>query len=163
MTEASPIGEVARASSGPAYPGAAARAEANRIEPAGSGTGMPDDARLTAIKALIFGQSKLLGSCLEPLVGWRFENGEVRFTYAKKDSWAADLLKSRERQEALRAACTQVLGEAVKVCVTLVDGEEKTASVAPSARERAGSDPLVEAFRRRFDCVLVDVEDLSQE
>ena len=136
---------------------------AGRVQPPGPDVATPDDVRLTAIKALIFGQSKLLGSCLEPLVGWRFENGEVRFTYAKKDSWAADLLKSGERQEALRAACTQVLGEAVKVCVTLVDGEEQTARVAPSAKERAGSDPVVEAFRRRFDCVLVDVKDLSQE
>lgn len=144
-----------------AHPGQAAVAA--RVQPPGPDVATPDDVRLTAIKALIFGQSKLLGSCLEPLVGWRFENGEVRFTYAKKDSWAADLLKSGERQEALRAACTQVLGEAVKVCVTLVDGEEQTARIAPSAKERAGSDPVVEAFRRRFDCVLVDVKDLSQE
>jgi DNA polymerase III subunit gamma/tau len=122
----------------------------------------PDDERLSAIKALIFGQSKLLGSCLEPLVGWRFENGEVRFTYAKKDSWAADLLKSRERQETLRAACTQVLGEAVKVCVTLVESEEPTAGAAASAKERAGRHPVVEALRKHFDCVVVEVEDLSQ-
>ncbi|HEV2495432.1 MAG TPA: DNA polymerase III subunit gamma/tau [Terriglobia bacterium] len=139
----------------------ASPSEAIRSEPARAGA-PPDDERLSAIKALIFGQSKLLGSCLEPLVGWRFENGEVRFSYAKKDSWAADLLKSRERQEALRAACTQVLGEAVKVCVTLVDSEEPALGVAPSVKERAGRHPVVEAFRRHFDCVVVEVKDLSQ-
>ena len=122
-----------------------------------------EDARLAAIKAAVFGQSKLLGSCLDPLVGWRFENGEVRFTYAKKDIFFADLLKSREHQEALRAACAQVLGETVRVYVTLVDGADETATVRLNASERAARDPVVEAFRRRFDCTLVDVKDLSQE
>ena len=122
----------------------------------------PEDARLAAIKTLVFSQSKFLGSLLEPLVGWRFENGEVSFTYAKKDSSVADLLRNREQQEKLRAACASVLGEAVKVCVTLVDGEEQGADVAPSARERAAGDPVVEAFRRRFDCSWVDVQDLSR-
>ena len=103
------------------------------------------------------------GSCLDPLVGWRFENGEVRFTYAKKDSWAAELLKSREHQEALRAACAQVLGETVRVYVTLLDGADETAAVKLGPSERAARDPVVEAFRRRFDCTLVDVKDLSQE
>jgi len=142
---------------------AAAPAVAKTASTPTTAAALREDARLAAIKAAVFGQSKLLGSCLDPLVGWRFENGEVRFTYAKKDSWAADLLKSRERQEALRAACTQVLGEGVKVCVTLVDGEEETAPVTLSARERAGKDPVVEAFRRRFDGALLDVKDLSQE
>ena len=150
----------------PASPasGSAALADAARII-SGSQPGEPpkEDARLTAIKAAVFGQSKLLGSCLDPLVGWRFENGEVRFTYAKKDSWAADLLKSRERQEALRAACAQVLGETVRVYVTLLDGADETAAVRLGASERAARDPVVEAFRRRFDCTLVDVKDLSQE
>ena len=121
-----------------------------------------EDARLAAIKTLVFGQSKMLGALLDPLIGWRFENGEVSFAYAKRDSGIADLLRSRERQEALQAACARVLGEAVKVCVTLVDGEEEGADVAPSARERAASDPVVEAFRRRFDCAWVDVQDLSR-
>jgi DNA polymerase-3 subunit gamma/tau len=139
------------------------------VPPAGTGSGPlsgehpKEDARLAAIKAAAFGQSQMLGSCLDALVGWRFENGEVRFTYAKKDSWAAHLLRSREWQEALRSACAQVLGEAVRVCVTLLDGADETAGATPGVRERAGRDPVVEAFRRRFDCALVDVKDLSQE
>jgi len=147
----------------PPASGSAAPAAARIISGQQPGEQLKEDERLTAIKAAVFGQSKLRGSCLDPLVGWRFENGEVRFTYAKKDSWAAELLKSREHQEALRAACAQVLGETVRVYVTLLDGADETAAVKLGPSERAARDPAVEAFRRRFDCTLVDVKDLSQE
>ena len=147
----------------PPASGSAVPAAARIISGQQPGEQLKEDARLTAIKAAVFGQSKLRGSCLDPLVGWRFENGEVRFTYAKKDSWAVELLKSREHLEALRAACAQVLGETVRVYVTLLDGADETAAVKLGPSERAARDPVVEAFRRRFDCTLVDVKDLSQE
>jgi DNA polymerase III gamma/tau subunit len=121
------------------------------------------DDRLAAIKALVFHQSKFLGSCLEPVVGWRFENGEVRFLYSRKDSWAADALQSREQQEKLRSACAQVLGESVRIYVTLQEQEREGRSERPGARERARRDPRVEVFRKKFDCAWVDVKDLSQE
>lgn len=124
---------------------------------------IPVDRRLESIKSLVFNQSKFLGSCLEPLVGWRFEDGEVRFLYSKKDSWAADALQSREQMEKLRAACAQVLGEPVKICVRLEEQEHWNRTERPGARERAGQDSAVEAFRKRFDCTLVDVKDLSRE
>jgi DNA polymerase III gamma/tau subunit len=123
----------------------------------------PVDDRLAAIKALVFHQSKFLGSCLEPMVGWRFENGEVRFLYSRKDSWAADALQSREQQDKLRSACAQVLGEPVRIYVTLQEQEREGRSERPGARERARRDPRVEAFRKKFDCAWVDVKDLSQE
>lgn len=121
------------------------------------------DQRLEAIKSLVFNQSKFLGSCLEPLVGWRFEDGAVRFTYSRKDSWAADALQSREQMEKLRSACTEVLGEPVKIYVTLEEPALVNRPERPAARERAGKDPVVEAFCKRFDCALLDVQDLSQE
>ena len=37
----------------------------------------------------------------------------------QKDSFFADLLKSREQQETLRAVCAEVLGQPVKICVRL--------------------------------------------
>ncbi len=122
-----------------------------------------EDERLEAIKTLVFNQSKFLGSCLEPMVGWRFEDGEVRFLYSRQDSWAADALQSREQMEKLRAACTQVLGEPVKVCVTLEEAARPARTERPDARRRAEMDSGVEAFRKRFDCTLVEVKDLSQE
>jgi hypothetical protein len=123
-----------------------------------------DDERLAAIKSLLFDQSKkFLSSCLEHLSGWRFEDGEVRFLYAKKESWAADFLKSREQLEALGSACAQVLGQPVKICVTLAELEGEKVRARPTARERAERDAEVEAFRKTFDCTLVDVTDLSQE
>ena len=123
-----------------------------------------EDARLASIKSLLLDQSKkLLSSLLDHLAGWRFENGEVRFLYAHKDSFYADLLKSREQQETLRAACSQVLGQPVRICVTLEEQGIEARDTRPNARERAERDERVEAFRKRFDGTLVDVKDLSQE
>jgi len=123
-----------------------------------------EDARLSSIKALLFDQSKrFLSSCLDHLAGFRVENGEAHFTFKHEDALYADLLKAREQQEALRAACAQVLGQPVRICVTLE--EQRTEAQVPrlSARERAQRDPGVEAFRKMFDGVLEDVQDLSQE
>jgi hypothetical protein len=78
-----------------------------------------EDARLAAIKAEVYMQSNFLGSCLDHLSGWRFGNGEVVFLFAQKDSFFADLLKSREQQETLRSVCAQVLGHPVNICVRL--------------------------------------------
>jgi DNA polymerase-3 subunit gamma/tau len=123
-----------------------------------------EDARLSSIKAVLFNQSKrFLSSCLDHLAGFRFENGEARFAFKHKDSLYAELLKAREQQEALRAACAQVLGQAVRIYVTL-EGQGTEAQVPRlSARERAEHDPGVEAFKKKFDGTLVDVQDLSQE
>jgi hypothetical protein len=93
----------------------------------------------------------------------RFENGEVRFLFAKNASFFADLLRSREQLDTLRSVCGQVLGQPVKICVTLDEQDGAPVAARPSARERAERDPAVEAFRKRFDCTLVDVKDLSQE
>jgi DNA polymerase III subunit gamma/tau len=123
----------------------------------------PADERLAAIKELVFGQSKLLGSCLEPLVAWRFENGEARFLYSKEGSWAADLLKSREQMAKLESACAQVLGQPVKICVTLEEREAERPAQRPAARERALGDKMVQVFSKAFDATMVEVEDLSQE
>ncbi|HEV2178230.1 MAG TPA: DNA polymerase III subunit gamma/tau [Terriglobia bacterium] len=123
------------------------------------------DPRLAAIKSLLFDQSKkFVSSCLDHVSGWRFENGEVRFTYARGNSGSvwADLLKGRENQEALRAACAEVLGQPVKIHVTLDEGEGKAVAARPNARERAGRDPRVGEFERRFECAWVEVKDLSR-
>jgi len=122
-----------------------------------------EDKRLTAIKDLAFSKKKMLGSCLEPVVGWRFENGEARFLYARKDAGVASFLESREIQDVLRAVCTEVLGQPVKIRVTLAEQESEARQARPVARERAARDSGVEAFRKKFDCTLVDVTDLSQE
>jgi DNA polymerase III subunit gamma/tau len=123
----------------------------------------PGDPRLSKIKRLAFGQSKLLSSCLDPVSGWRFENGEVRLIYAKSDSWAAELLNSHEQQEKLQALCAEVLGQPVKICVTLDSEERSGLKDRRSVRERAESDGGVEALVKKFRCTLVDVIDLSRE
>jgi len=123
----------------------------------------PEDSRLTAIKALAHKTQKYLGTCLDPAVGWRFENGEARFLFARKDAGIMDMLNSRAQQEMLRSVCSQVLGQPVKIYVTLQDKEEGGRAAQPSARERAGQDAGVEAFKKRFDCTVVDAKDLNRE
>jgi DNA polymerase-3 subunit gamma/tau len=165
--EAAPPGDAARPAEQPSVapaprsepPGAVAPA----VTPALAAAAGAEDSRLDAIKALLFNQSKkFLSSCLEHSSACRFENGKVDFRYPKNESWAADFVRSREQLEALRAACAQVLGQPVKICVTL-DEESETRAAPPSARERAERDGGVEAFRKRFDGALVDVKDLSRE
>ncbi|HET7213931.1 MAG TPA: DNA polymerase III subunit gamma/tau [Terriglobia bacterium] len=124
---------------------------------------VPGDPRLSKIKSLAFGQSKLLSSCLDPVSAWRFENGEVRFIFSRSDSWAADLLNSREQQEKLQALCAEVLGQPVRICVTLDNEERSGLKNRRSVRERAESDGGVEALLKKFRCTLVDVIDLSRE
>ena len=131
--------------------------------PAEAAPPVMEDSRLASIKALLFESKKLLSSCLDHLSGWRFENGEVRFLFAKNASFYAELVRSREQLETLRSACTQVLGQPVKIYVTLEEQEGRPVRARPDAREHAGRDPAVEAFQKKFDCTLVDVKDLSQE
>src|SRR5579884_1972042 len=121
------------------------------------------DPRLSKIKSLAFGQSKLLSSCLEPVSGWRFENGEVKFIFPKSDSWAVSFLSAREQQERLEALCAEVLGQPVRICVTLDSEERMGPRTRRSVRERAESDEGVEALAKKFRCTLVDVIDLSRE
>ncbi len=126
--------------------------------------GSAEDARLSSIKSTLFDQSKrFLSSCLDHLTAFRVEDGEVHFTFRQKDSLYADLLKAREQQEALRAVCAQVLGQPVRIYVTLEELRAESQAPRLSARERADRDPGVEAFRKTFDGALESVQDLSQE
>jgi DNA polymerase-3 subunit gamma/tau len=123
-----------------------------------------DDAALAAIKSLLFNQSKkFLSSCLEHLAYWHFEDGLVQFYFGKNDSWVVDLLRSREQLDSLRLACEQVLGQSVKVCAKISEESGAAPTSSPQVRDRAERDRGVEALRKRFNCTLVDVQDLSQE
>ena len=143
-------------------PAAVARPPAP-VEAAAPAAPASEDGVLAAIKSKVYGQSNFLGSCLEHITRWGVENDEVTFSYAQKDSFFADLLKSREQQETLRAVCTQVLGKPVKICVRLDEQEVGARVERPNARERAERDQAVEAFRKRFDGTVLDVKDLSRE
>jgi hypothetical protein len=56
-----------------------------------------------------------------------------------------------------------VLGQPVRIYVTLEEQRAEAQVPRLSARERAERDPGVEAFRKKFDGTLLDVQDLSQE
>jgi DNA polymerase III subunit gamma/tau len=164
--EASPLPEYTEENH-PAAKDSQARVGSNSpVTPAPANTVDPtpnNDERIAAIKSLILSQSKWVSSCLNSVADWRFENGEVRLSYAKEHAGVADILKGREPAAKLRAACEQVLGRPVKIYVTLQETGRELPAKRRSVQERAGSDPTVEAFRRRFDCTLVDFQDLSGE
>jgi DNA polymerase-3 subunit gamma/tau len=148
----------------PSTPVAAPVAAVETVHPPAAVSTPAEDARLSSIKAALFDQSKrFLSSCLDHLSRWRFDNGEARFTFARKDSLYADLLQAREQQETLRAVCAQVLGQPVRIYVTLEEQGAEAQAPRLSARERAERDPGVEAFRKKFDGALADVQDLSRE
>jgi GTP pyrophosphokinase len=91
------------------------------------------DSPLAAIKSLLFERGKkFVGSCVEHIRDWRFENGKVTFIYSSADSgrvWA-DLLGGRESKEALRAACAEVFGQPVEVQVVVQDVGESPSRAA---------------------------------
>jgi DNA polymerase III gamma/tau subunit len=148
----------------PSTPVASPVAAVQTNQPAVAVSTPAEDARLSSIKAVLFDQSKrFLSSCLDHLAGFRCENGEAHFIFKCKDSLYADLLKAREQQETLGAACAQVLGQPVRIYVTLEEQRIEAQVPRLSARERAERDPGVEAFKKKFDGTLVDVQDLSQE
>src|SRR5208337_3205729 len=148
----------------PSTPVVAPVAAVETVQPPAAVSTPAEDARLSSIKAALFDQSKrFLSSCLDHLSGWSFENGEVRFTFGHKDSLYADLLKAHEQQETLRAVCAQVLGQPVRIYVTLEEQGVEAQVPRLSARERAERDPGVEAFRKKFDGALANVRDLSRE
>jgi DNA polymerase-3 subunit gamma/tau len=125
--------------------------------------GAAHDPRLAEVKKVLFDQSrKFVSSCLEHVTGWRFENGIAHFVYSKQNSGSfwADVLNSKENQQALQEACVQVLGQAVTIRVTLQDGGSKQGNTVPEARERARNDALVRTLEQQFECVWLDVEDL---
>lgn len=148
--------ELAAPESPCAAPPAPAAVSVNMAEAPGA------EAQVAAIKSLIFSQSRMVSSCLNAVLSWRFENGEVKLAFARKDAGVADIVKGREPASKLRAACEQVLGRPVKICVTLQEKEGET-TPRPRVQDRAANDPAVEAFRKRFDCTWIDFEDLSQE
>src|SRR5215472_2826602 len=118
----------------PATPSRAASAAATA--PATVSEAVVLDPRLAEVKRVLFDQSrKFVSSCLEHLTGWRFENGVAHFVYSKQNSGSfwADVLNSKENQQALQEACTQVLGQAVAIRVTLQEGEAK-GPMLPEAR-----------------------------
>jgi DNA polymerase-3 subunit gamma/tau len=168
MPSPSPRGPVKASESEPSQPLASPGKSSGQPPPSAVTMGevvsaRSEDPRLEAIKSMLYDQSKkFLSSCLEHLSGWRFENGEVRFLCPSGESWVADFLRSREQQEALRSVCAQVLGQPIKICVTLDEEKGQTTAARPAAKERAGRDAGVEAFRKRFDCTWVGVKDLSQ-
>jgi DNA polymerase III gamma/tau subunit len=148
----------------PSAPVASPSTAVETVQPPATVSTPAEDARLSSIKTVLFDQSKrFLSSCLDHLVGFRFENGEIHFTFKHKDSLYADLLKAREQQETLRAVCAQVLGQPVRIYVTLEERGTEAQVPRRSARERAERDPGVEAFKKKFDGALLDVQDLSQE
>jgi hypothetical protein len=158
-----PRPEAPRPSAPPA--GAASPAPGGAVAPSPPTAGpAPHADPLESIKHVLFEQSnKFLSSCLDHVSGWRLEDGEVRFLFPKSASTFAELIRTREQTEKLRAICSQVLGEPVRICVTLDEPGSQETTARPSARERAERDPAVDALRKRFDCTVVDVQDLSRE
>ena len=151
------------AEAAPPAPAAADPPPAVPVERSSTGRAFSEDPALATIKSKVYGQSNFLGSCLEHMADWSYQGGEVTFIYAQKDSFFADLLKSREQQEILRSVCAEVLGLPVKIYVRLELNENGPRMDRPNARERAERDQAVQAFRKKFDGMVLDVKDLRRE
>ena len=125
--------------------------------------GGPNQKQLAAIKSLVHGRSKLLSNFLEHnLVGWRCEDGQTRFVFSDEVRWALDILAQRENQEVLRGACAEVLGEPVRLSISVEEeGKGKAVGNRLSASERARRDPQIRAVMERFDGAWLGAKNLT--
>ena len=120
---------------------------------------------LTLIRARVQDRSKLLGNFLEHnLVGWRLQDGQVRFTFSKEVRWALDILTEHGNHELLRTICSEVLRKPVQISVSVEESENVEVSqnsMQLSPRERAELDPRARAVMKRFKGAWLGTRDLS--
>jgi DNA polymerase-3 subunit gamma/tau len=102
------------------------------------------------IRAQVQG-AKFLLSMLDEVTRWEMENGELRVFMHTSNRSLSEMLQSRDPMERLRTAVTQVMGQALRVCVRL-DSSEGFARVNPDAelRARFEEDPIVRAMLEKF-------------
>ena len=117
--------------------------------------------QLHRIKAAVYERSKFLGSFVEQVSRWEWQEGELLLWFAPENRTLAQMLDSKQ-QETLSRIISAVLGEKVRVSVKLGKAIVRPAAPAASAttEERARNHPVVRTLYERLGGQL-RVEDLS--
>ena len=117
-------------------------------------TGLSSE-QVAEIKSAIQTQQKFIGELVEHAARWELDGAELRIYFSPEKSTFAGLIEGRETLEKIRAASSNVLGRAVRVCARLESGAAKDASASRAAtmqemRAQFENDPLVKSMLQRF-------------
>jgi len=123
--------------------------------------------QVSEIKAAIQAQQKFLGELLEQSSRWELDGSELRIYFPTEKRPFAEMIEGRESLEKIRAASSNVLGRAVRVCAKL----EAVAETAPAGsgkgaqelRAQFESDPMVRSMLQRFGGKISEVRRAQEE
>ena len=111
-------------------------------------------ARVEAIRAAIQEQQKFLWSLVEHVTRWELDGSEMRLYFPVESRALAEMLQARDPIEKLRTIVSQVMGQALRVCVRL---DASRAAIGPAGAKRGTElraqfeqDPIVQAMLKRF-------------
>ena len=116
--------------------------------------------QIERIKAAVYERSKFLGSFVDQVDTWQWQNSELTLWFAPENRTLAQMLDSKQ-QETLSRILSEVLGEKARVAVKLGKTSSRPAGAMASAEQRARNHPVVQALYERLGGNL-RVEDLSQ-
>jgi DNA polymerase-3 subunit gamma/tau len=111
------------------------------------------------IKTAVYERSKFLGSFVEQVGDWQWQNSELVLWFPPENRTLAQMLDSKQ-QETLSRILSEVLGQKARVTVKLGKASARPASPIPNLEQRARSHPVVQALHQRLGGKL-RVEDLS--
>ncbi|MBI4462121.1 MAG: DNA polymerase III subunit gamma/tau [Acidobacteria bacterium] len=157
--EAASAGRVS-AKANPAPSGVAPRTPTQIVPPTPSAAA--PSSSLTAqqiqrIKAAVYARSKFLGSFVEQVADWQFENSELVLWFSPENRTLAQMLDSKQ-QETLGLILSEVLVQKARVRVKL--SKSAAPPAVPNLEERARNHPVVQALYQRLGG-RIRVEDLS--
>ena len=110
------------------------------------------------LKTAVYERSKFLGSFVEQVREWEWQNSELTLWFSPENRTLAQMLDSRQ-QDTLSRILSEVMGEKARVTIKLGKSLAPAPS-APSIEERARNHPVVQALYQRLGGK-IRVEDLS--
>ncbi len=110
------------------------------------------------LKTAVYERSKFLGSFVEQVREWEWQNSELTLWFSPENRTLAQMLDSRQ-QDTLSRILSEVMGEKARVTIKLGKSLAPAPS-APSLEERARNHPVVQALYQRLGGK-IRVEDLS--
>ncbi|MFQ5817535.1 MAG: DNA polymerase III subunit gamma/tau [Terriglobia bacterium] len=125
---------------------------------AASATGLTAE-QVQRIKAAVYEHSKFLGSFVDQVADWQWQNRELVLWFAPENRTLAQMLDSKQ-QETLGRILSEVLGQKARVTVKLGRAAARPAPAMPDVEARARNHPVVQALYHRLGGKL-RVEDLS--
>ncbi|MFQ5926021.1 MAG: DNA polymerase III subunit gamma/tau [Terriglobia bacterium] len=112
------------------------------------------------LKAAVYERSKFLGSFIDQVADWQWQNSELVLWFAPENRTLAQMLDGKQL-ETLSRILSEVLGQKARVKIKLGKTSAHSAPPLADVEERARNHPVVQALYQRLGGKL-RVEDLSE-